>query len=257
MRKAGLSLKTVPPGNYSLGGGTSGTYGKQVRRGCWRAVELRILAGQNLSDLTIKLMPPAVISGRVRDEDGDPLDSRVTSVFFALFGWATSGNFRASTMRMLTTRASFAPGTFQPGRYYLSAEPDAFWEQRNRVAPAPQLQTTWYPSSPMPHPRRRCSAFRPGVYRRGVSPEAKQRLSDPGQSVGIAGSAALPGPSQWMTPRLAVSSTPGVGGNNKGGLLKPDGSFEVEGLAPGTWQIRIEQGMLLSQMALGVPTVGN
>ena len=32
-------------------------------------VELKIVAGQNLSDLNIRLMPPAAISGRVRDED--------------------------------------------------------------------------------------------------------------------------------------------------------------------------------------------
>ena len=57
-----------------------------------------------------------------------------------------------------------------------------------------------------------------------------------------------------MTPQLAVSSTPGVGGNSKGGFLKQDGSFEVEGIAPGTWQIRVEQG-LMPRMALGVAIV--
>jgi hypothetical protein len=43
--------------------------------------------------------------------------------------------------------------------------------------------------------------------------------------------------------------------SNKGGDLKRDGSFEVEGLTPGTWQIRIEQGMFSNHMTLGVATV--
>jgi hypothetical protein len=76
-----------------------------------------------------------------------------------------------------------------------------------------------------------------------------------GKVSGLQSVPALPGPREWMTPHLAVSSAPGVGGNSKGGLLKPDGSFEVEGIAPGTWQIRIEQGVSTSLMALGVAMV--
>src|SRR5207248_3075352 len=64
----------------------------------------------------------------------------------------------------------------------------------------------------------------------------------------------LPGPGPWMTPRVSVSPTPKVGGNSKGGFLKQDGSFEVEGIAPGTWQIRVEQG-LRPVVALGAATV--
>jgi hypothetical protein len=60
-----------------------------------------------------------------------------------------------------------------------------------------------------------------------------------------------------MAPRLVVSSAPGVGGStsSKGGRLKEDGSFEVEDVAPGTWQIRVEEGFLSGQLPLGVVTV--
>jgi hypothetical protein len=34
-------------------------------------------------------------------------------------------------------------------------------------------------------------------------------------------------------------------------LLKPDGSFEVDGIAPGTWQVRVQQG-ISPRMTLGV-----
>jgi hypothetical protein len=57
-----------------------------------------------------------------------------------------------------------------------------------------------------------------------------------------------------MRPRLSVSSTRGVGGNSKSGFMKQDGSFELEGIAPGNYQIRVEAG-IRPVMALGSATV--
>ena len=191
----------------------------------------------------------------MRDEDGDLWPHAHINIFRSVWvgGKRQLQGFGNADVN---DAGEFRAGHLPAGRYYLSAEPDAFWEQRNRVASASQLQTTWYPSSLDP------SSATPLVVRSGqelTGAEIRMRRSSVyrvlGKVSGLQGVPPLPGPSQFMTPRLAVSSTPEMGGSNKRGSLKPDGSFEVEGLTPGTWQIRIEQGMLSSQMALGVATV--
>jgi hypothetical protein len=248
-------FEKIPAGNYLLEAEHPGLMESKYGEDAGAPVELRIVAGQNLSDLTIKLMPPAVISGRVRDEDGDLWPHAHINIFRSV--WVGGKRqLQGFDNADVNDAGEFRAGHLPAGRYYLSAEPDALWEQRNRVASASQLQTTWYPSSPD------LSSATPLVVGSGqelTGTEIRMRRSSvyrvSGKVSGLQGVPPLPGPSQFMTPRLAVSSTPEMGGSNKRGSLKPDGSFEVEGLTPGTWQIRIEQGMLSSQMALGVTTV--
>ena len=248
-------FENILPGNYSLEAEHQGLMESKYGEDAGAPVEVRIIAGQNLSELNLKLMPAAAISGRIRDEDGDPWTHANINIFRSVWegGKRQLQGFRSAEVN---DGGDFRAEHLPPGRYYVSAEPDAYWEKRNRVASAPQLQTTWYPSS------LDSSSATPVVLLAGqefTGAEIRLRRSSVyrirGQVSGLRGIPVLPGPSQWMTPRLAASSTPGVGGNSQGGLLKPDGSFEVEGVAPGTWQIRIEQGVFANRMTLGVATV--
>lgn len=250
-----FAFENIQPGNYSLEAENQGLMESKYGEDAGAPVELRVVAGQNLSDLNIKLTPPAAISGRVRDEDGDPWIHAYVNVFRSVWegGKRQLQGFNSAEVN---DAGEFRVGHLPPGRYYLSAEPDAYWEKRNRVASAPQLQPTWYPSS-MDSSSAAPVVLLPGQELTGA--EIRMRRSSVysirGKVSGLQGVPVLPGPSQFMAPRLAVTSTPGVGGNSKGGLLKQDGSFEVEGVAPGTWQIRIEQGVFTGLTALGVATV--
>ena len=62
-------FENILPGNYSLEAEHPGLMEGKFGEDAGGPVELKIVAGQNLSDLNIRLMPPAAISGRVRDED--------------------------------------------------------------------------------------------------------------------------------------------------------------------------------------------
>jgi Carboxypeptidase regulatory-like domain len=248
-------FENVKPGSYSLEAEHQGLIERKYGEDAGAPVELRLVARQNLSDLNIKLMPPAAVSGRVTDEDGDPWTHAYINVYRSVWKGGKR-QLQGFDSAEVNDAGEFRVGHLPPGRYYVSAEPDAYWEKRNRVASAPQLQTTWYPSS------LDSSSAMPVVLLAGqelTGAEIRLRRSSVyrirGKVSGLQGVPALPGPRQWMTPRLAVSSTPEMGGNSKGGLLKTDGSFEVEGVAPGTWQIRIEQGVFANLMALGAATV--
>ena len=247
-------FENIQPGNYSLEAEHQGLIESRYGEDAGTPVELRIVAGQNLSDLNIRLMPPAAISGRVRDEDGGPW----THAYIHVLRSVRQGGKRqlqGFSSAEVNDAGEFRVGQLPPGRYYLSAEPDANWEKRNRGPSAPQLQQTWYPSS-LDSVSATPLVLLPGQETTGA--EIRLRRSSVyrirGKVSGLQGVPLLPGPGDWMRPQLVVSSTPGVGGNTKGGLLKQDGSFEVEGIAPGIWQIRVEQG-LRPRMALGVATV--
>src|SRR5205823_5394276 len=71
----------IEPGSYHLSGNRNGyldtAYG--ARRTNSDGAILRLEAGQSLTDLKLKLAPQAVISGTIRDSDGEPLaEIRVT-----------------------------------------------------------------------------------------------------------------------------------------------------------------------------------
>ena len=64
-------FENIKPGSYSLEAEHQGLIESKYGEDAGAPVELRLVAAQNLSDLNIKLMPPAAVSGRVTDEDGD------------------------------------------------------------------------------------------------------------------------------------------------------------------------------------------
>jgi hypothetical protein len=250
-------FENIQPGNYSLEAEHQGFIESKYGEDAGAPVELRIAAGQNLSDLNIRLMPPAAISGRVTDEDGDPWTHAQINIKRSVWKGGKR-QLEGFNNAELNDAGEFRADHLPPGRYYLSAEPDAWWEKRNRIASAPPLQETWYPSS-LDSSSATPVDLLPGQELRGAEIRLRRgsvyRIR--GKVSGLQDVPALPGPSPWMAPRLVVWSAPGVGGSSssKGGRLREDGSFEVEGVAPGTWQIRVEEGFLSGQLPLGVVTV--
>jgi Carboxypeptidase regulatory-like domain len=248
-------FENVPPGNYSLEAEHQGLLDRKYGEDAGAPVEVRLAAGQNLSDLNIRLIPPAAVSGRVRDEDGDPWTHAHIDVFRLVW---EDGKRRLQGFdnAEVNDEGEFRAGHLPPGRYYLSAVPDASWERRNRAASAPRLQQTWYPSS-LDSSSATAVVLLPGQELTGV--EIRLRRGNVyrirGKVSGLQGVPALPGPRTFMTPRLEVWPAPGAGGNTKQGLLKQDGSFEVEGVTPGTGQIRVQEGVYPGVVTLGVVTV--
>jgi hypothetical protein len=247
-------FESIPPGNYSLEAEHAGLMESKYGEDAGAPVELRIVAGQNLSGLNIRLMPPAAVSGRVIDEDGDPWTHASINIFRS-FWEDGKRRLQGFSSAEVNDAGDFRAEHLPPGRYYLSAEPDAGWEKRNRVGSEPQSHATWYPSS-LDSSSATPVVLVPGQEFTGAGIRLRRssvyRIR--GKVSGLQGIPVLPGASPWMRPQVAVWPTPGVGGNSKGGLLNPDGSFEVESVAPGTWQIRVEQGFP-PRITLGVAIV--
>ena len=235
--KGRFSIEKIEPGRYSL---------EAERTGFLRdLVQLNLTAGQSVSDLAIALKPQASIAGRVVDDDGDTW----THVNVNLFRSAWKQGHRrleGSGGINVDDRGEFRIADLQPGRYYLVAVPDNGWQVRFRSTRSDGLllQPTWYPGSideEAATPVTLTAGQEVGGIeirlRRGAVRNIRGRLQ------GLSQIPKAPGQGPFGNPRLWASRGGGLSeGNSYDGTIQADGSFEMKGVPPGMYQLRVDQG---------------
>jgi protocatechuate 3,4-dioxygenase beta subunit len=110
-------------GNFALAGVNPGRYRLKVARNGYLETRGRLLqleAGQNLTDLRLKLIPAAVISGTIRDSDGQPIEAELTLGRFTYqYGKPrVEGEDSAES----DDRGEYRFRGIAPGKYYLGVE---------------------------------------------------------------------------------------------------------------------------------------
>jgi len=112
----------VEPGEYSLSADRPGflhsSYGSKAPNQA--GTNLVLVPGQELADLNIALFPQSVISGRVVDEDGDPVQARVQ--IFALTWKHGKQRVRPRGGSMSNDLGEYRCAELPPGKYYVSAQ---------------------------------------------------------------------------------------------------------------------------------------
>jgi protocatechuate 3,4-dioxygenase beta subunit len=117
-------IENIEPGRYYLSAEKAGfvrqAYG--VRGSSGTGTVLSLEPGQHLKDLVFKLTPQGVISGRVLDEDGDP----VQGVQVMAMRWAYQRGKRqlvpAGGSGSTNDQGEYRIATLSPGRYFLRAQ---------------------------------------------------------------------------------------------------------------------------------------
>jgi hypothetical protein len=243
-------IENIAPGNYRLDAECTGFLNTRY------SVELQLSAGDSLTGIEIKMVPQAVLSGRVLDEDGDPWPHAYVSVFHSVWkkgrrhievapgdtwGFDDRGEFRLSRL--------------SAGRYYILAVPDPTWEQQHHPdvnnQPAIRQQPTWYPSSPEVESSapitlaagQQLSGLEIRL-RRGVASNLRIRGK-------LSGSENIPMPSgdpRWgqrgiLARRVSAEIDQD---QSHSGTIRADGSFEIAGVSSGTYDIWITQGFAAS-----------
>jgi hypothetical protein len=97
---------------------------------------LHLTAGRELGEVEFRMVPHGAVSGKVVDEDGDPIgDATVTA---SKFSYAT-GRRKLQPLDTGTTndRGEFRVSKLPPGRYYLSAEVVALAQSLRGATPPP------------------------------------------------------------------------------------------------------------------------
>ena len=237
-----FALKNVPVGRYELtvsrNGYVTAKYGQKKPRDPGAAFTLA--AGEDRHDLMFNLIPAAVIAGRVFDEDGEPAQRTVVMASREVY---SEGRRTLSTGGWAQTDdlGQFRLFGLAPGRYYVSAaEPG--WEKvygDREFNATPRQETeraytkTYYPGTTDPG-KASVISVKEGEEVPGTDITLKQvavfRIRGkvfnqvtrkPGREVELD-----------LIPR-------GKGleweNGSRGGVKKPDGSFEIANVVPGPY----------------------
>ena len=148
-----FALMDLELGRYHLRAGRNGYLGMSygARRPDGDGAIMRLDAGQSLNDLKFKLTPAGVITGTVRDSDGEPLEN--AHVALARFAYKF-GRPRLDGQDSMETddRGEYRFRGLTPGRYYIGVEAGSSgWDNVDHsasVGPTDASVPTLYPGVP-------------------------------------------------------------------------------------------------------------
>ena len=115
-------FEAVPPPHTIIRVRKPGFYNDATRRGWHRDIFPELTVGPHLGPVTLKLIPEAVIFGRVEDVDGEPIEGAAVRVI-QLF--VTDGRQqRNESVNFSAEDGSFRMAEMLPGRYYIAVQPN-------------------------------------------------------------------------------------------------------------------------------------
>ena len=227
-------FKEVKAGRYTIIA-TKGSY-IQLSYGQTRPLEagkpLDIKDGQTVERLDFSLPRGAVITGRIFDEFGEPLSDVMVAPMRYQFVQGKRTLMNAGRSSSTDDNGEFRLFGITPGQYYLQAT----WRSNMGFGPGADNQPAYAPM------------FFPGVldaaeaqrFTIGIS----QQLSDlvmalkPTRAVRVSGT-VLSSDGRPGTGMLNVMRIAGMGfTSNMGAMINPDGSFQLNAVPPGEYQLR-------------------
>jgi hypothetical protein len=241
-----FEIEKIEPGSYRLSAECVGFLYAQYD------AELRLSADDKVIGIEIKLVPQAVLSGRVLDQDGDPWPHAHVNVFHPVWkkGHRHIELAEDTGSWEVDDRGEFRIASLAPGRYYVQAGPDATWENEHHPEvsnePAIRQQPTWYPSSPdvesaAPITLAAGQQFT-GIdirLRRGTGSKLRIR----GKLTGLQDIPALPSSQRQFGPRIFAHRLPtAVDEDGQHASIRADGAFEITGVPSGAYDVWVTQG---------------
>lgn len=144
----------LEPGQYRLTGEHSGflSMDRGAKDPTQVGTEVTLTRGEQVMDVHVALVPEAVISGRVVDDDGDPVSEVMVDVVTR--EWRRGKLVRARSGRFAWTddRGEYRVTGLSAGKYYISAERrEALFPDGNEASSAPGQPSrirTFYPHAP-------------------------------------------------------------------------------------------------------------
>jgi hypothetical protein len=148
-------VENIEPGEYFLTQRRTGFIVSRSNYG-FSARLLKLGAGQSLTGLRYTLVPQGIISGRVVDDEGEPVQNIYLALLRSSYYRGSSRVFSTGRPQPTNDRGEFRFTDVQPGRYFLHADVQRMAAMTGSAAPAPSaapgapriaLVSTFYPSA--------------------------------------------------------------------------------------------------------------
>ena len=182
------------------------------------------MADENLSGVTLRLVPSAAVSGRITDEEGNPLAGMEVRLWRITYLSGQRG-FRANLEGHTGESGEYRFQDVEPGRYYFSVAP----ENEGPTAQTGDLRDVrrYYPGTPYPETAAPIDVG-PGAELSGVSLKLSRV-----QTVHVSGRVLDDRPADiFLTPEGSVFNSTLTTNS------AADGKFEFEGVLPGGYRLR-------------------
>ena len=189
-------------------------------------VRLTVRPGQELKDLDFQLIRGGVISGRVLDEDGEPLSGVLVHAVARQY---IRGQVRLMPRGSRSTddRGEYRIFDLSPGRYFVQAVWRSFDNQESGFAPV------FYPNALRAEDAQRIEVGEGGETPRvDIQMQKVPTFSVSGKVLDLA--TARPVTSGFVSARVEESTMFIGSGSDR---IRSDGSFHLAGLAPGRYQL--------------------
>lgn len=233
-------VEGVMPGRYHLFAERVGYVESTNHEGRSRGHILTVLAGQDLKDIQIRFAAAATVTGRVTDEDGDPLENAGVTVLRRTFA-----DGRCHLQQVASERTNdlgeYRISGLAAGNYYVSVNPPPDFKSlidsegtagkqnstKSSEKPSTSYQTSYYPGTPD-----RSQAEPIQLHAGDEFPANFSLTASP--TITVRGSVANLPPGSSATVMLESSD---VNVMFNGAEVHKDGSFVIHDISPGTYTI--------------------
>jgi hypothetical protein len=235
-----FALQDVEPGRYQLQAAKSGY--AQMQYGATASARagttLSLDPGQHLHDITFRLVPQGVITGRVVDEDGEPV-AYVSIQVLRYRYWAGKRQLQPAGYGTTNDLGEYRIFGLAPGRYYLHANPQSDADVPYQGGGWQTYAPTYYPGTNDPT----------GAAALELSAGARLRGIDftllKTRSVRLRGKAVLAGtgsPLQGEELRLTPreESRAAFSRSDFWSFTGPEGAFQFRGVIPGGYFVQAQ-----------------
>jgi hypothetical protein len=232
-------IENIVPGRYRIFFERTGFIGVNEHGAKSDSNVFTVQAGQSATDLLFRMLPTAVISGRITDEDGEPM-SQISVI--ALRKVPGKAKKEAAETGSTNDLGEYRLAGLFPGQYWILAMPRPDFRDYESAKSQPGDN----PGEAHPDT---CylTTYYPGTYDGAQASAVTLKAGDevpinltlvPARTYRLRGIVAGVAPAQKPVVELISKAGDSIHANEVG----PDGQFEVRGVGPGSYVLRASAG---------------
>jgi hypothetical protein len=227
-----FKMEDIPPGRYALRCERQGFLSSATKRTKGAHGSIELTAAQEVKDLVFKLMPQAVITGRVFDDEGDPVPNGTIRAMRKSFG-GSAGEWQSGGQTQVNDIGEFRLAGLTPGKWILVAAPGSLsrFLPNNSAVPGSALTSTYYPNASD------ASQAVPLTLVAGQEVSGLEIRLVRTKAVRISGKVLTPEGAPAAGAQISFAPRPGRAGGSRlaSSANKESGEFVLRNVAPGSY----------------------